>query len=327
MTPKLLSVVALLTALLSARSTADAQRARVPRVGFLIVAENPGVENAFLRRLGELGYMNGRNIIIESRSADGGSDRLPALAAELVRLGSDIIVAAGPEARIAAMRASSSIPIVTVGGSDPVMEKWAASLASPGGNVTGFTVTYPELTAKRLELLKEMIPGLSRVAVFWDPTALTPAGADESRRTVTAAARSLALDVTSLEVRRRADFDAAFKQAVKTRRQALQIVETAMLFAHRAELAERALKDRLPTLGSAKPSASAGYLGSYGADIGDLLGRAAGYVDRILKGAKPGDLPVERPAKLELVVNLRTAKSLGITIPSSVLQRTEHVIE
>jgi len=291
------------------------------------MARNPGVEDAFPRRLGELGYVEGRDVVIEWRSADGRSDQMATLAAEVVRLGTDVIVAAGPEARIAAMKATSTIPIVTVGGSDPVAEGWAASLARPGGNVTGFTVSYPELAAKRLELLKQMIPGLSRVAVIWHPHAISPSVAVEFRTLIRSSARSLGVDLQLIEVRRPADFDAAFQQAIHNRRQALSVIESAMVFAHRADLAERARKSRLPTIGQMELSARAGYLASYGPDLGDLLGRAASYVDRILKGAKPGELPIQRPTKFEFVINLKTAKALGITIPPSLLQRADQVIE
>jgi len=318
-----------LVAVFAGPPATEGQRAgKVWRVGFLVMARNPGVETAFPQRLGNLGYVEGRDVIIEWRSADGHSDRMPTLAAELVRLGADVIVAAGPEGRLAAMNATSTIPIVTVGGLDPVAEGWAVRLARPGGNVTGLTVSYPEMgVAKRLEFLKQMIPRVSRVAVISDPDAIPPSVAVESTTAMRTAARSLGVNIRVIEVRRPADFDAAFREAIQDRRQALVVVETAMVFAHRAEIAERARRNRLPTIGEWKPSASAGYLATYGADLGDLLGRAAGYVDRILKGAKPGDLPIERPTKFKLVINLQTAKALGITIPPSVLLRADHVIE
>jgi putative ABC transport system substrate-binding protein len=298
---------------------------KVPRVGFLVMARNLGVEEAFPRGLRDLGYVEGRDIVIEWRSAEGRNDRMPGLAAQLIQLGVDIIVAGGPEARQEAMKATSTTPIVVVGGSDPVDEGWAVSLARPGGNVTGFTVTHPEMSAKKLELLKEMIPGLSRVAVIWDPgRARSPSTQRTSMRT---AARSLGLDLQFIEVRQPADLEGAFRQALRDRRQAVSVVETAMVFAHRTEIAERARKDRLPTIGEWKLSASAGFLVSYGTDLSDLLRRAATYVDKILKGAKPGDLPVEQPTKFELVINLKTAKALGLTIPQTVLGRADQVIE
>jgi putative ABC transport system substrate-binding protein len=207
------------------------------------------------------------------------------------------------------MGATSTIPIVVVGGSDPVREGWAASLARPGGNVTGLTATHPEMSGKKLELLKETIPGLSRVAVIWDPRrAGSPSTFVASTQT---AARALGLDVTIVEVQQFADFDGAFRRAVQDRRQAISVVETAMIFAHRAEIAERARKSRLPLVGEWKASASAGYLVSYGADLSDLLRRAGTHVDKILKGVRPADLPIEQPTKFELVVNLKTAKTFS----------------
>ena len=308
--------------------TAEAQReGKVARIGFLVMARNPGVEGAFPSGLAELGYVQGRDVIIEWRSAEGHTDRLAALAAEMVQLGAEVIVAGGPEARIAAMNATATIPIVVVGGVDPVAEGWAASLARPGGNVTGFTVTYPELIGKKLDILKQLIPGLSRVAVISDPDAIPPSARLASTTAMRTAAHSLRLDVKVIEVRGPADLNAAFRQAIQDRRQALVVAETAMLFAHRADIAERARSAQLPTIGEWKPSASAGFLVSHGADLSDLLRRAAIHVDRILKGAKPGTLPIERPTKFELVINLKTAKALSLTIPPPLLLQADQVIE
>jgi putative ABC transport system substrate-binding protein len=304
---------------------AEAQPAKkVPQVGFLVMARNPGVEDAFPRGLRDLGYVEGRDIVIEWRSADGASNRMPALAAQLVGLGVDIIVAAGPEARRAAMDATSATPIVVVGGSDPVAEGWATSLAHPGANATGFTVTHPEMNGKKLELLRETIPGLARVALIWDASGSGSPSLIESARTT---ARSLGLDLQIIEVRQPTELEGAFRQAIRSRRQAVSVVETAMVFAHRAEIAERARKSQLPAIGEWKPSANAGFLMSYGADLGDLLRRAATYVDKILKGAKPADLPVEQPTKFEFVINLKTARALGLRIPKSVLARADQLIE
>jgi putative ABC transport system substrate-binding protein len=320
--------VADILAIFAVPLTAEAQGdGKVVRVGFLVVARNPDIESAFPHGLAELGYVEGRNVIIEWRSADGRSDQLAALAAELVQLGADVIVAGGPEARIAAMKATSTIPIVAVGGSDPVAEGWAASLARPGGNVTGLTATHPELIGKKLELLRELIPGLSRVAVIQDPGAIPPSVRAAQTTTLRTAARSLRVDVKVIEVRGPADFDAAFRQAIQDQRQALIVNETAMFFAHRGDIAGLARKSRLPTIGEWKPSANAGFLVSYGADLSELLRRAARHVDRILKGAKPGALPIERPTKFELVINLKTAKALGLGIPPSLLRRADQVIE
>ena len=237
---------------------------------------------------------------------------MAALAAELVQLGADVILAGGPEARIAAMKATSNIPIVAVGGSDPVAEGWAASLGRPAGNVTGLTVTYPELIVKKLELISQLIPGLSRVAVIRDPNATPPSVRAAQIAAMRTAASSLRIDVEVIEVRGPADFDTAFQQAIQRRRQALNVVETPMMFAHRADIAELARKMRLPTIGEWKLSANAGFLASYGADLSDLLRRAASHVDKILKGAKPGALPIERPTKFELVIRLWASLFLNL---------------
>jgi ABC-type uncharacterized transport system substrate-binding protein len=312
--------------LLAAPRVAGAQpERRVPRVALLVMARNPGVETAFPSGLADLGYVEGRDIVIEWRSADGRSDRLPALAAEVVASGAQVIVAGGPEARRAAMNATRTIPIVAVGGNDPVAEGWAATLARPGGNVTGLTVTYPELLGKKLELLKNLLPGLVRIGVVRDG-AIPPSEHAEATKVIQAASRSMNLDVKIIEIQG-TDFEAAFRQAHQDRRQALVMIETAMVFAHRGRLAELARSARVPTIGEWTTSAGAGYLASYGADLGDLLRRAAVYVDRILKGANPGTLPIERPTKFALVLNLKTAKALGLTIPRDLLLRADQVIE
>jgi putative ABC transport system substrate-binding protein len=231
----------LLTALagvLAASLGAGAQKDA--RVGFLVMARNPGVESAFPRGLAELGYLEGRDVTIEWRSADGRVDQLQVLASELVGSGVDVIVAGGPEARIAAMKAAPTVPIVVVGGSDAVAEGWAASLARPGGNVTGLTVTYPEILGKQLALLTELMPGLSRVAVIRDPDAISPQVHLTQRGVIQTAARSLRVSIDFIEVRRPSDLDAAFRRAVQDRRQAVIVNETAMIFAHRAEIAELA---------------------------------------------------------------------------------------
>ena len=308
--------------------TATAQRkGKVARVGFLVMARNPGIESAFPRGLVELGYAEGSDVIIEWRSAEGRSDQAAALARELVQWGPDVIVAAGPEARIAVMQATATIPVVVVGGSDPVAEGWAQSLAHPGGNVTGLTATYPELYVKKLELLRELIPGLSRVALVQDPNGIPPSVRTAQTSAMRTAARSLHMDVNTIEVRSPEDFEMVFRQASRERRQALIVVETGMMFAHRAKIAELGRKSSLPLIGEWKPSAAAGFLASYGADLSDLLRRSASYVDRILKGTKPGTLPIERPSKFELVINRKTAQTLGLTIPSSLLLRADQVID
>jgi putative tryptophan/tyrosine transport system substrate-binding protein len=269
-----------LAGVLAAPIGAEAQQnGKIPRIGFLVMARNPGVESAFPRGLAELGYREGRDVTIDWRSADGDVARLGALASELVRANVHVIVAAGPEARIAAMHATAEIPIIVVGGSDPVAEGWAASLPRPGGNVTGITVTYPEILGKQLELLTELMPGLSRVAVIWDPDAIPSEVHATNRVAIQKAARSIRTTLDYIEVRRPNELDGAFRSAFQSRRQALIINETAMIFAHRAEIARLAYTNRLATIGQWKPSASAGFLATYGADLGDLLGRSARYVD------------------------------------------------
>jgi putative ABC transport system substrate-binding protein len=249
------------------------------------------------------------------------------LARELVADGVDVIVAAGPEARIAAMSATTAIPIVVIGGSDAVAEGWAVSLARPGGNVTGLTVTLPELLGKQLQLLTEMVPGLLRVAVLRDPDAIPPEVRATQTIMIQNIARSLRVTIQHAEVRRPTEFEAVFRRVVQNGEQAVIVNETAMIFSHRAQIAERAQRNRLPAIGQWSASAHAGFLATYGADLSDLLHRSSRHVDRILKGAKPADLPVEQPTKFELSINLRTAKALGLTIPSLLLARADQVIE
>jgi putative tryptophan/tyrosine transport system substrate-binding protein len=310
-------------AMLAAPLTTSGQPAvRVPRVGSLYTAVSPGTSNPFLDALQALGYIEGKTFIHEVRYAEGRVDRLPALAAELVQLNVDVIVAWGVEPLEAVRKVTNRIPIVMVARGDPVATGLVASLARPGGNITGVTVAGPEVAGKRLELLKEALPGLSRVAVLRDPTH-EPGYLQETE----SAARALNLRLLVLTVRAAADFDGAFKLAVKQRAQAMLINETSMLSAHKAQLAELTIRNRLPALGSWKSSAEAGFLMSYGPQTSDLFGRPATYVDRILKGAKAADLPVEQPRTFEMVINLKTAKALGLTIPPSLLARADQVIE
>jgi putative ABC transport system substrate-binding protein len=313
--------------LLAAPLIGEAQQTgSVPRVGFLVMARNPGIEDAFPRGLRDRGYVEGRDMLIEWRSAEGRKDHLVPLAAELVQLGVNVLVAGGPEALAAAMKATSSIPIVVVGGVDPVAEGWAASLARPAGQVTGLTVTVPSLGLKRLQFAKEIMPGLSRLAVLRGVS--PPAGPGGSSRAgaIDVAARHLGLQVHILVATGPDDVRRVLDDAVKQRLQGVLIEEVAWLFALRARIADLAAQKRLPTIGFFRPSAEAGYLMTYGVDLSDLLRRAAIYVDKILKGAKAGELPIEQPSKLDLVINLKTAKLLGLTIPPSVLQRADEVI-
>jgi len=308
-------------ALSAAPLSAEAQPARkVPRVGYLVMT---GTGASLREGLRALGYVEGQTIIIEFRSAEGRLDRIPALAAELVRLNVDVLVAGGPEPLEAARKETSRIPIVMVAQADPVATGLVASLAKPGGNITGLTVGGPELAGKRLQLLKEAMPGLSRVAVLQDPYVLGSGVPQETE----SAARALSLRPLVFTVRAPADFDSAFQAAVRERAEAVLVNETSMLFAHRAQLAALAARSRLPVVSIFRQSAQAGYLMTYGPNMSDLFRRTATYVDKILKGAKPSDLPVEQPTKFELVINMKTAKALGITIPQSLLQRADEVIQ
>jgi putative ABC transport system substrate-binding protein len=277
---------------------------------------------AFRDRLRELGQIEGQTVKIEFRNAHGRADRLPALAGELVELPADVIVVGNPEAAKAVKRATSSIPIVT-STVDPVAAGLAASLAHPGGNVTGVSSMSSELSAKRLQLLKETMPQLKRVGVLAHEFSPYVRKMVED---ISASARSLAINVKVVRVQAPEEFSTAFTELRRANVQALYIVESPLFYGHRSELAVFALKARLPAMYGTKVFVVDGGLLSYGADIVDVARRAAGYVDKILKGAKPADLPIEQASKLELVINLKTAKSLGLTIPSSIVFRADEVI-
>jgi putative ABC transport system substrate-binding protein len=311
--------------LLAAPLAADAQPAgKNPRIGILRPGSPPDpLLDAFRQGLRELGYDEGRNISIEYRWAEGKDERLPGLAADLVRLKVDVIVA-GVGAVEAAKRATTTIPIVMPVSNDPVRVGLVASLARPGGNITGLTSLSRELPGKWMELLKEALPRVSRVAVLWDP-----AGDPGQVSTSEAAARSLGVRLHVLKVGdRTAGFEPAFAEARKNDAEALIVLGSPFFYVHRTRLVELAAKHRLPTIYAQREFViGAGGLMSYGADYGHQFRRAATYVDKILKGAKPADLPVEQPTKFELVINMKTAKTLGLTIPASVLTRADRVIE
>jgi putative ABC transport system substrate-binding protein len=274
--------------------------------------------------LAELGWIEGKNLLVERRYAENRPERLPELAAELVRLNVDVIVAAGTLGPLAAKQATSTIPIVMTASGDPLGSGLVASLARPGGNVTGMSLMAPDLGGKRLELLKELLPRLARVAVLWN--AANPYPAIVFRETQ-AAGRTLGIEVQSLEVRGPDDFDGAFEAARKQRPDALITVEDPLTFTYQKRIADFAVADQLLSLHGLRGDVVAGGLMSYGANIADLFRRAAGYVDKILKGAKPADLPVEQPTRFELVINLKTARALGLTIPPTLLARADEVIE
>jgi len=315
--------------LFTAPLAAQAQPAgNVYRIGFLGIPSRGEVEHLvqpFEQALRERGWVTGKNLVIEYRWAEGKYDRLPAFAAELVRLEPQAIVAPVTAAARAARDATATIPIVMVTVSDPIVDGLIASLARPGGNVTGLTLTpTSEIWAKQLQLLREVVPHARRIAFLWNPANMT---ATRGVRTVEEAARSLGVELQVVGVRAPAEFEPAFRVVTQEQAHALLVLADAMFLAHRARLADLALAHRLPTVLATKEYADAGGLVSYGADYPDLFRRAVVYVDRILKGAKPMDLPVEQPTKFELVINLKTAKALGLTIPQSLLLRADQVIE
>ena len=318
--------------LLAVAVTAEAQQPKkVPRIGYLSPVD-PATDSARAEgirlALRELGYIEGQNIAIEYRYAEGRPDREPGLAAELVRLKVDIIVAAAGDVTIrAAKNATKTIPIVMTGqGSDPVKAGHVESLARPGGNVTGLTNLTRELGGKRLELLKEAVPKLSRVAVLYDPA--NPASLHEVKELLPADARALKLTIQPWEIRAVDDFDKVFAALNKQRPDGLYALTAGgVMRPNRKRIADFALKSRLPSVYGSRESVEAGGLMSYGADVADSYRRVAYYVDRILKGAKPADLPVEQPTKFELVINLKTAKQIGLTIPPNVLGRADKVIK
>jgi len=318
------AVIAIVSAMTSA-VVADAQQAtKVARVGVLRAGSMPDpLLETFRQRLVELGYTEGRDINIEVRWAEGRAERLPHLAVDLVRLKPDVIVAGGGGPLEAVSRATNTIPIVMPVSADPVRMGLAASLAHPGGNVTGLVALDDELAGKWIELLKEAIPRLSHVAVMQDSTYDT-----SQVKPLQVAAQSLGVNVQVLRVSHADDLKIAFAAAEKNRAEAVVIMSSALFFAQRANLVALAAKHRLPTIYHQQEFViGSGGLMSYGPDFRDLFRSAAGYVDKILKGAKPGDLPIERPTKFELVINLKTAKALGLAVPQSMLQRTNQVIQ
>jgi putative ABC transport system substrate-binding protein len=302
---------------------------RVYRVGYLSVAAREQAlyaTKAFDEGLRSLGYRVGENVVIEYRFANAEIERLPALAADLVRIGVDIIVAAGGNpATDAAMKATTIIPIVMTTVVDPVSAGIVASLARPGGNVTGLAVDAGgEILGKRFELLKEILPNLSRLGILWNPDVAV----NRSRLTSMAEpARGLGLTLVPVEARGLNALEQAFAIMVKERAQAFVVQGDSVTFNYRGQIAEMALRNRLPAASVQRELAEAGFFLSYGADLRDLYRRSAFFVDRIFRGAKPADLPVEQPTKYELVINLKTAKALGIDIPPSILARADEVIE
>jgi putative tryptophan/tyrosine transport system substrate-binding protein len=287
-------------------------------------AVNPAFNAAFFGALRELGWVEGKNVAVEYRYAENRPERLPELAADLVQRKVDVIAAAGTLAPLAAKRATTTIPIVMTAAGDPLGSGLVASLARPGGNVTGVSLMAPDLGAKRLELLREVLPRLSRVAVLWN--ADNPYSLLVFKQTE-AGGRTLEVEVRSLEVRGPDDFDSAFEAARALHPDALITVEDPLTATHKTPIAEFTDRQQLPSLHGIREFVAAGGLMSYGANLADLFRRSAYYVDKILRGAKPADLPVQQPTKFEMVINLKTAKALGLELPASILARADELIE
>ena len=316
--------------LLVAPLAAEAQQAaKIARIGYLALnsGANPHLREAFRQGLRDLGYVEGRNVVIEYRDAEGKPERLPALATELVALKVDVIVAASTAAALAAKQATRTLPIVFPVVADPVTEALVTSLARPGGNVTGSSNLAPELVGKRLEQLTQAVPGVSRVAVLWHPGNLGDLTEKDMLKAAEVAARALGVRLQFFEARGQEDFNRAFLGMTRARAGALTVLASSMFFGERSHLVDLAAKNRLPAVYTSREYVDAGGLMSYGPNQAELYRRAATYVDKILKGAKPGDLPVEQPTKFELIINLKTAKVLGLTIPQPVLGRADQIIE
>ncbi len=314
--------------LLSGCERSGQQAAKVPRIGFLAVGSREGrafLIEGFRQGLREHGYVEGQNIVIEYRFSEGRNDRLPALAAELVDLKVKLILASGSPASFAAKEATRTIPIVMGSlAANPVETGLIASLARPGGNITGMTEMASQLSGKRLELLKQTVPNLSRVAVFWNPP--NPAYGPVLKE-LEAAAQTMGVQIQRLEVRAPEDFEGALVAATRQRAGALFVPGDPLVTNRPTVVADLALKYRLPTITDFRGLPEAGGLLSYGPDLVDSYRRAASHVDKILKGANPADLPMEQPTKFDLFVNLKTARTLGLTIPQSVLLQATKVIQ
>jgi len=319
-------LVAVLVGSLAVGDAPAQQVGEIPRIGYLgaaSAAANRSRIEAFRQGLRELGYIEGKNIIVEYRFADQHYDRLPALAAELLGLNVRLIVSGGSSVTRPLKAASSAVPIVMTNDADPVGEGVVTSLARPGGNVTGLSTLAPELSGKRLELLREVVPNLSRVAVLWGSN---DAGTEASLKTLELAATALNVKLQVFELSAPKDIDNAFLAAAKQGAEGVLVVAGALLVARRARIIELMTKNRLPAIYHRSSFVIDGGLMFYGVNLLDLSRRAAVYVDKILKGAKPADLPIEQPTKFEFVVNLKTAKQIGLTIPPNVLVRADRVI-
>ena len=322
-----LFVALLLNLAVAATHTSAQQTTKLPIVGYLSLATGADDPIAITWRqsLLERGYVDGKNIKFEFRGAQGHPERLPDLAQELVKLNADVIFVGSALSAQALQRATSTIPIV-VALFDPVASGLVTNVAHPGGNVTGVSFMNVELRAKQLQLLKETIPWLTRVAVLWNPAMLPTPLQVRFVDDLKAAARSLSIELKFVVAQQAGEFDAAFSALSRTHAQALYVIENPLFYVHRMTVAELALKARLPAIFGTSTFVDVGGLMSYGARYTDQMRRSAAYIDKILKGAKPGDLPIEQPTELELVVNLKTANALGLTIPQSILARADGVI-
>jgi putative ABC transport system substrate-binding protein len=319
------SCLALVAMVFALCGSVEAQQ-KVPKIGFLVVPSRSFFADrmkSFRQGIHSLGYVEGKNILIEYRYAEGKLDRLPDLAKELVSIKVDIIVTSTAQSVLALKNATRTIPIVFAATDDPVANRLVDSLASPGGNVTGLSIFAPELGGKRLELLREAVPRITRVAFLWGSGVSSARTAKETQ----AAARALGLQCQSIEVRDSKGFDSAFEAATKERAQALLTSPGPIINTHQARIVEFAAKNRLPAMYAAPEFVNAGGLMSYAPNYTDQYHRAATYVDKILKGRKPADLPVEQPKKFEFIINLKAAKQIGLTIPPNVLARADKVIK
>ena len=322
-----LAVVLAVSLALAPLAAEGQQAGKIYRIGMLettSMALNAANLDAFRQGLRELGYVEGRNFMIEYRSADGRRERFPELATELVRLKVDVILTRGTPAVMAAKNATGTIPVVMAASGDPLLSGVVAGLARPGGNVTGLSAIVVEVTGKRLQLLREVVPGVSRIAVLLDMG--NPNNALQWKETEIAAP-SLGVQPQLLDVRTPGDFGGAFDAAIRQRAGAMVVGIDALTQANHRPIIDLAAKHRLPAIYAAREFVDAGGLVAYGVSYPHLYHRAASFVDKILKGAKPADLPVEQPTKFELVINLKTAKALGLTIPQTILLQADHVIE
>ena len=328
MTKKIL--IWLLATLLTTAPLAEAQQPKkVPLIGYVSPTGDPKTPGplveAFRQGLRDFGYIEGKNIVVEYRYVEGRGDRNPSLVAELVQLKVDVLVLLGPGGIRAAKQATKTIPIVIVSQEDPVAAGYIDSLARPGGNITGVSKLTRELSGKRLELLTQVVPKISRVGVLWDPN--SQISMPTVFKDYEAAARALKIQLQSLEVRGSNDFEGAFRAAAKGRTNALIVIRNPLHTRHQKQIAELAIKNRLPSMDETSDYVEAGGLASYSANEADEYRRAAYFVDRILKGTKPADLPVEQPMRFEFVINLKTAKAIGLTIPQWTLMRADKVIQ